>query len=92
MVVTSFPAITTMNVTSYAFISSTDKQFILQKANDFLLAQIPIQINAVLNSIIYFSRNSRMRNYYYKLFTSANEERHLKSAEPSDQRTLDSNI
>ena len=92
MVVTYFPAITTMNVAAYAFISSTDKQFILQKANDFLLAQIPIQINVVLNSIIYFSRNSRMRNYYYRLFIAANEERHLKSAESSDQRTLDSNI
>ena len=33
-----------------------------------------------------------MRNYYHKLFTSANEERHLKSAEPPDQRTLDSNL
>ena len=92
MVVTYFPAITTMNVAAYAFISSTDKQFILQKANDFLLALIPIQINAVLNSIIYFTRNSRMRNYYDRLFTGANEERHLKSAESSDQRTLDSNI
>ena len=92
MVVTYFPAITTMNVAPYAFISSTDKQFILQKANDFLWALIPIQINTVLNSIIYFTRNSRMRNYYDKLFSGANEERHLKSAEPPDQRTLDSNI
>ena len=33
-----------------------------------------------------------MRNYYHKLFTSANEERHLKSAESPDQRTLDSNL
>ena len=92
MVVSYFPAITTMNIAAYAFISSTDKQFILQKANDFLWALIPIQINAVLNSIIYFTRNSRMRNYYYKLFTSANEERNLESAEPPEQRTLDSNV
>ena len=92
MVVTYFPAITTMNVAAYAFISSTDKQFILQKANDFLWALILIQINAVLNSIIYFTRNSRMRNYYYKLFTGANEERHLTSAVLLDQKnTLDSN-
>ena len=92
MVVTYFPAITTMNVAAYAFISSSDKLFILQKGNDLLWALIPIQINAVLNSIIYFTRNSSMRNYYYKLFTDANEERHLKSAEPPHQRTLDSNI
>ena len=92
MVVTYFPAITTTNVAAYAFISSSDKLFILQKANDLLWALIPIQINAVLNSIIYFTRNSSMRNYYYKLFTDANEERHLKSAEPPHQRTLDSNI
>ena len=69
-----------------------DKQFILQKANDFLWALIPIQINAVLNSIIYFTRNSRIRNCYYKLFTGANEERHLTSAVLLDQKnTLDSN-
>ena len=92
MVVTYFPAITTMNVAAYAFISSSDKLFILQKGNDLLWTLIPIQINAVLNSIIYFTRNSSMRNYYYKLFTDANEERHLKSAEPPHQRTLDSNI
>ena len=92
MVVTYFPAITTINVAAYAFISSRDKQFILQKANDFVWALIPIQINAVLNSIIYFTRNSRMRNYYYKLFTGANEERNFRSTEPPDQKNiLDSN-
>ena len=92
MLVTYFPAIATINIAAYAFISSTDKQFIHQKANEFLWALIPIQINAVLNSIIYFTRNSRMRNYYYKLFTGANEERNLKTAEPSDlKNTLDSN-
>ena len=92
MMVTYFPTITTINIAAYAFISSTDKQFILKKANEFLWALIPIQINAVLNSIIYFTRNSRMRNYYYKLFTSANEERNLKTVEPPDlKNTLDSN-
>ena len=92
MLLTYFPAIATINVAAYAFISSTDKQSILQKANDFLWALIPIQINAVLNSIIYFTRNSRIRNCYYKLFTGANEERHLTSAVLLDQKnTLDSN-
>ena len=91
MLLTYFPAIATINVAAYALISSNDKQFILQEANDFIWALIPIQINAVLNSIIYFTRNSRMRNYHYKLFTSANEERNLKSAELFDQKnTLDS--
>ena len=49
MVVTYFPTITTINIAAYAFTSSTDKQSILQKANDFLWALIPIQINAVLD-------------------------------------------
>ena len=92
MLLTYFPAIAAINVAAYALISSKDKQFILQKANDFLWALIPTQINAVLNSIIYVTRNSRMRNYYYKLFTCANEERNLKSAELFDKKnTLDSN-
>ena len=83
-VVDLLPAIAAMNVAAYALISSEDKQFILQKANYFLWALIPIQMNAVLNSIIYVTRNSHMRNYYYKLFTCANEERNLESAELFD--------
>ena len=35
------------------------------------------QINAVLNSVIYFSRNSRVKRYFYKLLISGNESRPL---------------
>ena len=36
MVETYFPIITTINIAAHGFISSTDKQSILQKVNDFL--------------------------------------------------------
>ena len=38
---------------------------------------IPSQVNAVLNSVIYFARNSRIRRYYYKLFNARNKRKYL---------------
>ena len=32
------------------------------------LAAIPCQVNAVLNSVVYLTRNSGFKRYYYKLF------------------------
>ena len=36
----------------------------------FPFTLIPSQVNAVLNSVIYFTRSSRIRRYYYKLFNA----------------------
>ena len=42
-----------------------------------LLTLMLPQVNAVLNSVIYFARNSCIKRYYYKLFNHGNERRHL---------------
>ena len=36
----------------------------------FPFTLIPSQVNAVLNSVIYFTRSSRIKRYYYKLFNA----------------------
>ena len=62
------PFIIALNIAAYAFYNETDKHFILEAIRDLFLTLLPIQINAVLNSIVFFTRNSRIRRYYYKLF------------------------
>ena len=45
---------------------------------------IQSQLNAVLNSIIYATRNSRMKRYYYKLLNCRNnKERKRKTSRPA---------
>ena len=61
------PLLITVNMTTYGFVISTDKSFTQEIANRLLTA-IPCQVNAVLNSVTYLSRSSRMKRYCYKLF------------------------
>ena len=68
MVAAYLPFIIALNIAAYAFHNETDKHFILEAIRDLFLTLLPIQINAVLNSIVFFTRNSRIRRYYYKLF------------------------
>ena len=77
MVATYVPLIITLNIVEYALMNSTDEDFIEKVVNDLMWALIPSQINAALNSIIYLTRNSRIKRYYYKLFTSGGDERNL---------------
>ena len=77
MVATYVPLIITLNIVEYALMNSTDEDFIEKIVNDLMWALIPSQINAALNSIIYLTRNSRIKCYYYKLFTSGGDERNL---------------
>ena len=68
MVAAYLPFIIALNIAAYAFYNETDKHFILKTINGLYLTLLPIQINAVLNSIFFFTRNSRIRRYYYKFF------------------------
>ena len=68
MVAAYLPFMITLNIAAYAFYNETDKHFILEAICGLFLTLLPIQINAVLNSIIFFTRNSRIRRYYYKFF------------------------
>ena len=63
------PLMIALNIAAYAFYNATDKHFILKAIRGLFLTLLPIQINAVLNSIIFFTRNSRIRRYYYKFFS-----------------------
>ena len=63
------PFMTALNIAAYAFYNETGKHFILKAMGGLFLTLLPIQINAVLNSIIFFTRNSRIRRYYYKFFS-----------------------
>ena len=90
MVVAYLPLMITLNIAAYGFISSTDKSFIRKRASDLLFTAIPCQINAVLNSVIYLSRSSRMKRYYYKLFNCDVVEKIFKRAvSPVPNVTLD---
>ena len=62
------PLMVNLNIAAYGFISSTDKNFIRKRASDLLFIAILCQTNAVLNSVIYLSRSSRIKRYYYKLY------------------------
>ena len=69
MIAAYLPFMTALNIAAYAFYNETDKHFILKAMRGLFLTLLPIQINAVLNSIIFFTRNSRIRRYYYKFFS-----------------------
>ena len=92
MIAAYLPIMITLNIAAYGFISSTDKSFIRKRASDLLFTAIPCQINAVFNSVIYFSRSSRMKRYYYKLFNCDAAEKMFKRAvSPVPNVTLDVN-
>ena len=74
MVAAYLPAIIAINIAAYAYISSADKFYIKKRGSALLWALMPSQFNAVLNSVIYLTRNSRMRRYYSKFFNCRNKE------------------
>ena len=67
MITVYLPLLITLGIAAYGFVSSTEKNFTRKRLNVHL-ATIPCQVNAILNSVIYLSRCSRMKRYYYKLF------------------------
>ena len=75
LVVAYLPLMVILTIISCVLIHSTDKVFIRNVYHALVLTLIPPQVNAVLNSVIYFSRNSRLKRYFYKLLNSGNESR-----------------
>ena len=75
-------------IAAFLLINSTNPHFPNINSNDFMWASVPCQINAVLNSVIYFTKNSCMRCYYKNLFTCRNQEKKLKrdNSNRKDQR------
>ena len=68
MMAAYLPLLINLNITAYGFISFKDKSFTQKRGSDLLFTAIPCQTNSVLNSVIFLSRSSRMKRYYYKLF------------------------
>ena len=81
MVAAYLPVIIGGNIAAYAYISSADKFYIKKRGSALLWALMPSQFNAVLNSVIYLTRNSCMRRYYSKFFKCRNKENKMKEVD-----------
>ena len=90
MVAAYLPAIVAIYIAAYTYINSADRFYIKKRGSVLLWALMPSQINAVLNSVVYLTRNSRMRRYYSKLFNRRNEENKMERVQlPTTNVTTD---
>ena len=69
------PLLIAFSFAGYALNHPTEKKSIQRKGANVLRTMISPQINAVLNSVIYVARNSRMKRYYYRLLNCETEKR-----------------
>ena len=63
MLIAYIPLIAHLNVMQYVLRNWTNLHSIT-KVISLHWAMIPSQLNAVINSVIYFTRNSRMKSYF----------------------------
>ena len=75
MVAAYLPLLIAFSFAGYALNHPTEKKSIQRKGANVLRTMISPQINAVLNSVIYVARNSRMKRYYYRLLNCETEKR-----------------
>ena len=64
MLIAYIPLIAHVNIMQYVLRNWTNLHSITKVIRSLRWAMIPSQLNAVLNSIIYFTRNSRMKRYF----------------------------
>ena len=72
ILISFIPLVVHLNVIEYVFANGTDVHSVVRVMKNLRWTMIPCQINAVLNSVIYFTRNSRMKRYYYNLLNFKN--------------------
>ena len=89
MVAAYLPAIVAINIAAYTYINTADKSYIKKRGSVLLWALMPSQLNAVLNSVVYLTRNSRMRRYYSNLFNYRNEKNKMKRVQFPTNVTTD---
>lgn len=82
LVIAILPVLVVFSIKAYMFLNFTDRQLIHKRGRAFPWILILPQINAVVNSVIYFARNSRMKHYYYKLFQGRQKNKDLKNQVP----------
>lgn len=68
MVITFLPSIITLNITGYALLYSADRNFTQNLSDALTWSMVPFKLNAVLNSVVYVTRNVRIKRYYKNLF------------------------
>ena len=79
-VIAYIPVLIIFNIALYMLSTTTSNDVASKIGKTLLWKTILPQINAVANLLIYFTRNSRMRRYYYSLFTCGCKNKDLENA------------
>ena len=79
-VIAYIPVLIIFNIALYMLSTTTSNDVASKIGKTLLWKTILPQINAVANLLIYFTRNSRMRRYYYRLFTCGCKNKDLENA------------
>ena len=79
-VIAYVPVLIIFNIALYMLSTTTSNDVASKIGKTLLWKTILPQINAVTNLLIYFTRNSRMRRYYYRLFTCGCKNKDLENA------------
>ena len=74
LVITYIPSIFVLNIAAYTFLYSSDRKKIKDISLAITWSLVPVQLNAILNSVIYISRNGRIKRYFKRLVRSENSE------------------
>ena len=72
MLITYIPLIVHLNIIQYVFRNWTNLTSIIRVVKNLRWSMIPSQLNPILNSVIFITRNSRMKRYYYNLLNCRN--------------------
>ena len=92
MVAAYLLAIIAINIAAYAYINSADKFFIKKRESHLPWALMLSQFNAVLNSVVYLTRNAHMKCYYSKFFNCRNKENKMNQTDSTvSNATTDTN-
>lgn len=77
LVLTYIPSVIVFNVAAYTYLFSTDREKIKNISVAVTWSLVPAQLNAVLNSLIYCTRNRRIMRYFKHLIQCTELERGL---------------
>lgn len=74
LVITYIPSIFVLNIAAYTFLFSSERKKIKNITLAVTWSLVPVQLNAILNSVIYISRNRRIKRYFKRLVRSEDSE------------------
>ena len=84
MLMTYIPLIVHLNTIQYVFRNWTKLDHIKRIIKSLRWTMIASRLNAIFNSVIFITRNSRMKRYYYNLLNCRNnKERKRKTSQPA---------